>query len=196
MKQRRNFMPRYINSKNIEYFLHKGKTKTGKDRYYFSQKSDSATDGTVPNGYEIYEAPNCQFFIRKIQEQIITDKEKKIVEDGLKKFSDLKSFKVHVKKNKIIVYTPNQDIDILADIMGRYKPVGKEDRDFIQTVIEYSSEMQFVLIDKKERLFNAERYNYRGSIDDWMEIDVMEPLDKLVREYVKHLGKESFFELY
>ena len=190
-------MPRYINSRNIEYFLHKGQTKTGKDKYYFSQKSDGSTDGTVPNGYETYEAPNRQFFIRKIQKKIITDEEKKVVEDGLKNFSNLKSFKIQIKKNKIIVYTPNQDVDTIADIMGRYAPIGEETRDFIRkSVIEYSPEMQFVLIDKKERLFNVERYNYRGSIDDWMKIGYMESLDKLVKNYVKHLGKESFFELY
>jgi len=189
-------MLRYINSKNKEYFLHKGKTKTGKDKYYFSQKSEGATDGTVPDGYEVYENPNSQFFIRKIQKQIITDKEKKIVEDGLKNFSDLKSFKVYIKNNKIIVYTPNQDIDILADIMGSYKSVGKEDRDFLQTVIDYSPNMQFILIDKKKRLFNIQRYNYRGSIDDWIDIDYFEPLEELVKKYVKHLGRESFFELY
>jgi len=56
--------------------------------------------------------------------------------------------------------------------------------------------MQFVLIDKKKRLFNIQRYNYRGSIDDWIDIDYFEPLDELVRKYVKHLGQESFFELY
>lgn len=80
--------------------------------------------------------------------------------------------------------------------MSSYKSVSKEDREFIQTTIEYSSEMQFVLVDKKERLFNAQRYNYRGSIDDWMNIDFSKPLDELVELYVEHLGKESFFELY
>ncbi len=190
-------MPRYINRKNKEYFLHKGQTKTGKERYYFSQKLSGATSGRVPDGYEVYEAPNGSFHIRKIQEQIITDEEKKIVEDGLKKFTNLKDFKVYVKKNIISIYTPIQDIDVLVDIMSRYqKSVSKEDREFLQTTIEYKTEMQFVLIDKKERLFNVQRYNYRGSIDDWMDIDFFQPLDELVELYVGYLGKESFFELY
>jgi len=189
-------MPRYINRKNKEYFLHKSKTKTGKDRYYFSQKLSGATSGKVPDGYEVYEAPNGVFYIRKIQEQIITDEEKRIVEDGLKKFTNLKYFKVYVKKNIISIYTPIQDIDAIVDIMNSYKSVSKEDIELIQTTIEYKTEMQFVLVDKKERLFNAQRYNYRGSIDDWMDIDFFQPLDVLVELYVEHLGKESFFELY
>jgi hypothetical protein len=31
--------------------------------------------------------------------------------------------------------------------------------------------MQFILDDKEERLFTAQRYCFRGSIDDWIDID-------------------------
>ena len=66
----------------------------------------------------------------------------------------------------------------------------------MSTIIEYSSNMRFVLIDKEKRLFNVQRYNYRGSIDDWINIDFFQPLEELVEEYVRHLGEDSFFELY
>ena len=186
----------YINSKKQKYYLHKGKTKTGKDKFYLSQKSEGAVDESIPKGYEVYENPNGQFYIRKIQKQIITDQEKQIVEEGLKKYSTLKSFKVYIKKNMIEIYTPNQDIDVLEEITNRFSPVKVVDRDFLSTIIEYSSNMRFVLIDKEKRLFNVQRYNYRGSIDDWIDIDFFQPLEELVEEYVRHLGEDSFFELY
>ena len=186
----------YINSKKQKYYLHKGKTKTGKDKFYLSQKSEGAVDESIPKGYEVYENPNGQFYIRKIQKQIITDQEKQIVEEGLKKYSTLKSFKVYIKKNMIEIYTPNQDIDVLEEITNRFSPVKVVDRDFLSTIIEYSSNMRFVLIDKEKRLFNVQRYNYRGSIDDWINIDFFQPLEELVEEYVRHLGEDSFFELY
>lgn len=56
----------YTNSKNIQYYLHKGKTKTGKDKFYLSQKKEGAIDELTPKGYEVYENPNGQFFIQKI----------------------------------------------------------------------------------------------------------------------------------
>ena len=34
------------------------------------------------------------------------------------------------------------------------------------------------------------------SIDDWMTIDFGRALPKLVKTYMKYLGKDSFFELY
>jgi len=184
----------YTNSKNRQYYLHKGETKTGKDKFYLSQKKEGAIDEPIPKGYEVYETPNGQFFIRKIQKQIITDKEKKIVEEGLREFSTLKSFKVYIKKNIIEVYTPNQDIDVLMEISNRFGHTNI-DKDFLNTVIDYSANMKFVLIDKKERLFNAQRYDYRGLTDDWVDIDFFEPLDILVKRYVKHLGQDSYFML-
>ena len=36
---------------------------------------------------------------------------------------------------------------------------------------------------------------FKGSIDDWYSLEWNLPLDQLVGKYVKHLGKDSFFEL-
>jgi hypothetical protein len=51
------------------------------------------------------------------------------------------------------------------------------------------------LDDEQRRLFTAQRYCFRGSVDDWIDIG-HGPLTKLVKRYVKHLGQESYFELY
>ena len=56
--------------------------------------------------------------------------------------------------------------------------------------------MRFVLVDKAERLFAPERYCFRGSVDDWISIGPPAPLEKLAAKYLKHLGRESFFELF
>jgi len=57
--------------------------------------------------------------------------------------------------------------------------------------------MRFVLADPEQRLFLAERFCFRGSVEDW--IDIGGPPQKLssgLKKFIKHLGKESFFELY
>jgi hypothetical protein len=55
--------------------------------------------------------------------------------------------------------------------------------------------MQFLLEDEQRRTFTAQRYCFIGSIDDWIDIG-HGPLRKLVKRYVKHLGQESYFELF
>jgi hypothetical protein len=65
----------HINRKGKTYYLHEGKTKTGKPKYFFSMKSEGNLVNKMPEGYEIYENPNAQVFLRKIQPQIVTPEE-------------------------------------------------------------------------------------------------------------------------
>ena len=47
-----------------------------------------------------------------------------------------------------------------------------------------------------QRLFVVQRYCFRGAIDDWITISLPNTLEHGVRTFVKHLGQESYFELY
>ncbi len=58
--------------------------------------------------------------------------------------------------------------------------------------------MRFMLVDEKDRTFRVQRWCFRGSIDQW--IDLWESrsegtLADLVKTFSPHIGKESFFEL-
>lgn len=66
----------------------------------------------------------------------------------------------------------------------------------LETVLTYSPMLQFALLDKEKRLFETRRYCFLGSIDDWITIGTVDVLPKLVKIYVKHLGEESYYELY
>ena len=74
---------KHINRKRQAYFLHAGKTKTGKPKYFFSKDSEGDLLDTIPDGYEIYENPNAQVFLRKITPQVITDEEVAVVQTAL-----------------------------------------------------------------------------------------------------------------
>jgi hypothetical protein len=66
-----------------------------------------------------------------------------------------------------------------------------------EELMRYSPVFRFTLVDPQERLSIAERFCFRGSIDDWMHLagGGPDPLERLAKRYVKHLGKESFYEL-
>ena len=66
----------------------------------------------MPDGFEIYETPNAQVFLRRLQPKIITDVEKAMVEQGMKRFSTLKYYQIDVKKNAIIIFEANQHIRV------------------------------------------------------------------------------------
>ncbi|WP_414544809.1 hypothetical protein [Nostoc sp. CCY0012] len=187
----------YINRKEKIYYLHQGTTKTGKSKYFFSMKSEGNLLETIPDGYEIYENPNAQVFLRKVQPKIITDEEKVIVEAGIKKFSNLQDYQIDIKKEIITVYTPDQDVNLLSGFINFSSSDNLSERKTIlKRSISYSPMLRFVLISEQQRIFMTQRYCFLGRIDDWIYIGEQGKLEHLVKSYVKHLGQESFFELH
>ncbi|MCM1982032.1 hypothetical protein [Lyngbya confervoides] len=189
----------YLNRRQKLYYLHQGKTKLGNPKYFFSMKSDGNLAEVIPDGFEIYETPNAQVFLRKIPKKIITDDEVAVVERGMEKFSKLEHFQIDVKKEKISIFSPNENVSGLLEIYASTAYLhGKDPYEMQQLLAQsltYSDNLRFVLVDNQKRLFQTERYCYLGSIDDWIEVGNIGPLEKLVRTYVKHIGQESFYEL-
>jgi hypothetical protein len=186
----------YVNRKGKTYYLHEGTTKTGKPKYFFSMKSDGNLVDTMPEGYEIYENPNAQVFLRKIRQRIVTPAEVDIVQTGVKRYAQTEHCIVDVKGKDIVVYLCDQNIDALMAITAMVPD--KDTTQLQETVLQsttYSPMMQFGLIDKRTREFSVARWCFRGSVDDWIELDSGRDLKALVKKYAPHLGQESFYEL-
>ena len=69
------------------------------------------------------------------------------------------------------------------------------ERPWLVQDLNYSKMMRFTLLDDSPRRFGAERWCFLGSIDNWLSLNGLKSLNKLLAKYVPHLGKESFFEL-
>lgn len=186
----------YLNRKGRKYYLHEGKTKTGKPKYFFSMKSEGNLIDNIPTGYEIYENPNAQVFLRIPPQQVITPEEINIVREGVKKYSEVEYFLVDVKDKHIIVYLSDQNVEILMEIAS-FTPGKNTDqiKAAIMKSLSYTPMMQFVLNNAKTREFIVERWCFRGAVDDWILLDHSDSLTELVKTYTPHLGKESFYDL-
>src|ERR671922_1955090 len=77
----------HTNAKGKTYYLHQGTTKTGKPKYHFSMQSEGTLAASIPAGFEIYETPNAQVFLRRIPPKIITDEERHVIEEGVRKYA-------------------------------------------------------------------------------------------------------------
>ncbi len=186
------------NAKGKTYYLHQGTTKTGKPKYYFSMEREGQLAAAIPEGFEIYENPNAQVFLRRIPPQIITDEERQVVEDGMRKYAEVQDYKIDVKGHAIVVYTADQDIETLADVFKDMYPgpsANTQLRTLLRQGIRYSPMLQFILEDAQRRTFVTQRYCFRGAIDDWIYLGTPGKLATLVKKYVRHLGKESYFDL-
>jgi hypothetical protein len=187
----------YVNRKGQTYYLHQGLTKTGKPKYFFSMKQEGQLVETIPDGFEIYENPNAQLFLRKIQPKLITDDEVAAVEEGMKHYSQVEYYRVDVRKNIITIFITDQDLDRLTEFF-RFAPGarGINLKDYFAKTATYSPMLRFVLLDKDRRIFSTQRYCFLGSIDDWIDIGRSGKLNDLVKTYVKHLGQESYYDLF
>jgi hypothetical protein len=184
----------HTNRRGQTFYLHKGLTKTGKPKYFFSLNSHGELEHTVPQGFEIYENPNCRIFLRRKQPKLITDEELAVVEEGLKRYSRQERCRVEVRQAVITMFTPDQNLAELEKTMG-FLPLSKA-AGVLDRFTSYSPLLQFVLTNKGSRTFITRRYCFLGSVDDWIEIGRPDRLMPLVKKYVRHLGQDSFYELY
>jgi hypothetical protein len=56
--------------------------------------------------------------------------------------------------------------------------------------------MKFELLDEDTRKYQAYRWCFKGSIDDWMQIGYRGQLQDLALKYCPALGTDDFFELW
>lgn len=187
----------HTNRKGKTYYLHQGITRKGNPKYFFTLRDEGDLVDTVPPGYEIYENPNAQVFLRRQQQPIISDEEITIVKAGMQQYSRLEHFIVDVKKNVIAIYTPDQDIDLLVGTLDFLPGTSSVKRKAVlETIVIFSPMLQFILVDKQQRLFAVQRFCFLGAIDDWMTVGDIDGLPGLVKTYVPHLGEDSFYDLY
>jgi hypothetical protein len=187
----------YVNRRGQTYYLHLGRDKAGGPMYYFSLKQEGAVADIIPPGMEIYEHPNGQVFVRRPPVTVINDDEVAIVEQEVARFSHLKCHAVDVRKDAITVYVPCQDMTELERFYDEWGGIDSLSvQEEIERTVSLSPMMRFVLVDAEKRTFEAYRYCFLGSVDDWIHIGGSDTLSHLAGRYIKHLGRDSYYNLY
>jgi len=192
----------HVNRKGQVYYLHQGKTKTGNPKYYFSMKTGSNLVQTIPDGYEVYENPNGQVFLIKEQPKAITDEERVLIEKRLGRIRGDRSYRLDVKGTVITIHESNEntrELRRMFEELSTYRSRQTTEHELLNLLDQsttYSPMMRFILEDEEKRLFSVQRYCFRGSVDDWIQIGGAQHLKAVVEKFIPHLGKESFFELF
>jgi hypothetical protein len=189
----------HVNRKGDTYYLHTGSTRTGKPRYWFSRQSGDCTVEALPAGYEIFEHPeDGQVFLRRTKPSRITLAERELVVDSIKRGTGLHHYRVDVEGNSLVIYTPvleEDEADSLVNELGvmSFRKASAKER--LLQGSDFCKVMRFTVTDPEARLFSVERSCFKGSIDNWIALDRGKPLAELVGRLVRHVGKQSFFDL-
>ena len=102
----------HVNRKRDTYYLHAGKTKAWNPRYWFSKSTEGELVGSIPEGYEVYENPDAQVFLRKIAPQLVTPAEIAMVEEGLRRYAPGQNCLVDVQGSTSSSTTPSGSASI------------------------------------------------------------------------------------
>jgi hypothetical protein len=178
------------------YYLHVGQGKSGKPNYFFSAEPEGPLVNSMPEGFEIYENVGGQVFLRRKQPKLITDEELAMVKEALKRHAEEWRYRVEIKKTAIIIYETSVNTARLESFALPWISKAAIKQSAIQSA-NYMAVMRFVLAVPEKRFFLAERFCFRGSVEDWINIGgPAQKLSVVLKKFIKHLGQESIFELY
>ncbi len=191
----------YTNRKGYTYYLCKRLTKTGKPRYYFAREIKGEPVDEIPEGFKISESVNGIVSLARDRPSQILPEETAAVEAALRRHPKPRNYRVSVKADRIEIYERvGPDVDELLAEFGGIGPLlpGRVDRlrEERDRHAQFTPVLRFILADAERRTFRAERWCYLGSIDDWIDVGPMEPVDELARQLVPRLGSDRFFEIY
>ena len=191
----------YTNRKGFTYFLNKGVTKTGKRRYYFAREQKDKPVEKIPQGYQIQESVNGIVSLIKERPQLILPDESASVEAALMHHPKGKNYRIAVKKDQIIIYEGiGTDMDGLRTILSFAGVKADEAKDRIEKELDrytqFTPVMRFILDNQETRQYHAERWCYRGSVDDWIYAGYSGKVNQLAKKLVPTLGTDEFYELY
>jgi hypothetical protein len=193
----------YTNRKGRTYTLCRGTTKTGKPRYFFVRdpKGREVVE-EIPEGHEIRESVNGIVSLAKERPQQIRPEEVAAVESAVERHPKSHNYRVDVKQDQIVIYerVGTDPDDWIPEFEQRFSlfrwRAGKRLREFMDQRAQFTPVMRFTLYDKDTRAFYAERWCYRGSIDDWIHVLSSNPVEDMARALIPTLGTDAFFELY
>jgi len=190
----------YTNWRGVTYYLCRSVTKTGKPRYYFAREPKGEPVDQIPEGWKISESVNGAVSLVKDRPAQIRPEEVAAVEAAVQRHPKSHNYRVTVKRNRIEVHervglAPDEFITELRGV-GLLVP-GRAEwvRELLESRARFAPVLRFILVDAEQRTFCTERWSYLGSIDDWIDVGPMGPVDRLARQWIPKLGTDALFEV-
>jgi hypothetical protein len=190
------------NRHGVAYYLHQGTTKTGKARYFFAKTVGEDALAEMPAGWEVAESVNGVVTVRKATSATpIPAADVALVRAALDRDPILRRCVVEAKGGAIVIHEPERGaIPTSGELAGLSKEMGVPLARLTAHFEAMSRNARYAPVMKFEPAFVgatceylAYRRTYRGD-GGWFPLS-HGPLHSLVKQYVHHIGRESFFEL-
>lgn len=125
---------------------------------------------------------------------MIEDTERDLVRKGLDGLGKDRFYEIEIKGPRLIVHEAEPSFALYHELAPWMSPQSMREAERKRAT--FQAILRFELVDRERRLFLPEGYCFRGSVDDWIPIGPPGPLMELVARYLKHLGRDSFYDLF
>ena len=184
----------HTNRKGDTYHLMRRKGKSIRTQYVFSKKDlhGEAVD-SIPDGYEVFEHPNGQVFLRRQIISEVPDADYQVIEQYMRDHFRDELYILERKRREVVIHFADEQLEHLLNMVTAFGAQARLEK-LRRELLRYSPMMR-ISYDSKSAAYTLERYCFLGGIDDWVLLDGSVSIKKLVEKYCKHLGKDSFFDL-
>jgi hypothetical protein len=173
--------------------------KPGKPRYSFAREPRGTPVEQIPEGFRISENANGLVSLERDRPSLILPDEVAAVESAIARHPKPRDCHVGVKRDRIEISErlgPDADhlIAALGGVLGLPPGASERLRSEVETIGRFAPALRFCLIDAERRTFTVERWCSLGSIDDWIDVGLSGPLNRLVEPAIARLGDDYFYE--
>ncbi len=189
----------YANRRGDVYYLHAGKTKTGKARYFVAKTVGGGALAAMPRGFQFTESVNAVVSVARFDPhaRAVPAQDLDLVRADLARHPHLRFHRADAVKGEIVVFEPIGafTVDGIAAIAAAHRM----DPEWVQRRMaglrartQYAPVMKFAPAGADG--YCAKRMTYRGS-GGWSWPLAHGPLEDLLDQHLRHIGTETFFDL-
>jgi hypothetical protein len=186
----------YTNRHGRRYYLHAGRNKTGKLRYFVAKSPGAGRLDTMPDGYEFAESTNGVVSVRRIDRRgpQIPEWDVEIVCVEMARHGRLRYHRVECVRGEIVIFEPFSELMTLDAEHVRRSGIRSNESalDHLATHTRYAPVLKFVPCGSGDNAVH--RMTYRGE-GGWSWSLAHGSLVELVGGFVGKIGTDAFFDL-
>jgi hypothetical protein len=182
------------------YYLHEGRTKTGKVRYFVAKTPREGVLSAMPEGFEFSESINGVVSVRKIDLSAtsVPEADVALVCAEMARHRHLRGHHIEVVKGEIVVFEPTAGTspDWATDAARPFlmRPQSPEIwGGSLRRRVRYGPVMKFVPLRERSN-YRVHRMTYRGD-GGWSWPLASGSLHELLKRFLGCVGTDEFFEL-
>lgn len=188
----------YVNRMGVRFYLHEGKTKTGKPRYFFAKAIREGALAEMPEGLEVIESINGVVSVRRQKpgEVSVPPEDVKLVEAALTRHQHLRWYKAQAVGSAVVIFEPQNrpdDLRSLADQVGFRGRLGRVEH-YVEGRMKKARYTPVMKFEREGDHYVVFRMTYRGD-GGWSYPLDSGTLPELIKKVVAKVGTEKFFDL-